>query len=83
MKGIIRKIVIGKEYTKDAMSYSVGQPVYRGQYKIDSIIKEENGEITINIEKDNDTYYWKTINPHVAFILEYSLDFVGKHEKSI
>lgn len=81
MEGIIRKIVIGKEYTKDAMSYSVGQRVYRGQYRINSIIKDDAGDVDIYIEKDNEIFSWKKINASVAFILEYSLDFGD--EKSI
>ena len=70
----IRKVVIGREYTKDAMSYSVGQRVYRGQYEIDCIVEEE-GRIIIYIEKDGEIFSWKEINEYVPFILEYSLDF--------
>ena len=71
---VIRKVVIGKEYTKDAMSYSVGQRVYRGQYEIESIIQEEDS-IVIYINKDNESFKWKELNNGVAVTVEYSLDF--------
>lgn len=71
----IRKIVIGKEYTKEAMSYSVGQPVYRKQYTISSIVKDDNNRINIYIEKDGINYPWKEISEHIPYVLEYSLDF--------
>ena len=72
---VIRKVVIGKEYTKDAMSYSVGQKVYRGQYTIDSIVKDDDGKINIFIEKGGEILSWKELNPGVACTIEYSLDF--------
>ena len=71
---VIRKVVIGKEYTKDAMSYAVGQRVYRGQYVIDSIIQDDD-KIVIYIDKDGEVFKWKELNPSVAYTLEYSLDF--------
>lgn len=71
---IIRKVIIGKEITKEAMSYSVGQKVYRGQYNIDSIIKEEQG-IVIYINKDGETFKWKEISYETPTTIEYSLDF--------
>ncbi len=70
----IRKVVIGKEYTKEAMSYSVGQRVFRGQYQIESIIKEDDN-IIIYINKDGESFKWKELNGEVAVTLEYSLDF--------
>ena len=73
---IIRKIVIGKDYTKDAMSYAVGQKVYRGQYIINSIIKDEYGKVDIYIENEGEIMSWKHINEHIPYVLEYSLDFV-------
>ena len=71
---IIRKVVIGKEYTKDAMSYAVGQKVYRGQYTIDSIVQEED-DVVIYINKDGEVFKWKELNSSVAYTIEYSLDF--------
>ena len=71
---IIRKVVIGRDYTKDAMSYAVGQKVYRGQYTIDSII-EENGKVDIYIENNGEIIAWKLINENIPYVLEYSLDF--------
>lgn len=71
---IIRKIIIGKEITKEGMSYSVGQKVYRGQYCIDSIIKEDDG-IVIYIEKEGEIHKWKEINYETPTTIEYSLDF--------
>ena len=73
---IIRKIVIGKDYTKDAMSYALGQKVYRGQYVINSIILEDDNRISIYIENDGEIIAWKLINEHIPYVLEYSLDFV-------
>ena len=71
----IRKVVIGKEYTQDAMSLRVGQRVIRGQYEIDSIIQDEDGSIDIYIEKDGEILIWKKVGKDVAFTLEYSQDF--------
>lgn len=72
---IIRKLIIGKEYTKDAMSYSVGQKVYRGQYEIDSIVASDDGSHTIYIEREGEIMEWKYIHKDVAVTLEYSLNF--------
>ena len=71
---VIRKIVIGKEITKEAMSYSVGQKVYRGQYNIDSIVKEDVGFV-IYIDKDGEILKWKEISYETPTTVEYSLDF--------
>lgn len=75
---IIRKIIIGKEITKSAMSYQLGQPVYRNQYKIESIVKQENGSYVIYIEKDGEIITWKEISKDVPTTVEFSLDFSGK-----
>ena len=73
---IIRKVIIGKEILPpDAMSYSVGQKVYRGQYLINSIVRKEDDTIVIYIENEGEIMVWKEINKHVATTIEYSLDF--------
>lgn len=71
---IIRKIIIGKEITTDAMNYAVGKKVFRGQYTIDSIVKEESGFV-IYIDKDGEILKWKEISYDTATTVEYSLDF--------
>ena len=71
----IRKIVIGKEYTVNAMNYTVGKKVVQGRYTVNSIVQEEDKSIKIYIEDDNNIMLWKTINKHVPVVLEYSQDF--------
>ena len=71
----IRKIVIGKEYTTNAMNYTVGKKVVQGRYTVNSIVKEDDGKISIYIEDENNIMLWKTINEHVPMVLEYSQDF--------
>lgn len=72
---IIRKLIIGKEYTDNAMSYAVGQKVFRGKYVIDSILANEDGSHTIYITDKGEIMAWKQIHKDVATTLEYSLDF--------
>ena len=71
----IRKVVIGKEYTVNAMNYTVGKQVVQGRYTVNSIIKEDDGTISIFIEDENNVMLWKTINEYVPYVLEYSQDF--------
>ena len=71
----IRKIIIGNTITKDAMSYTVGQQVIRGQYEIDSIVKDDNGLVTIWIAKDEEVLPWKEISSNVPVTIEFSQDF--------
>ena len=74
---IIRKIVIGKDYTDNAMSYAVGQKVYHRQYMINSIVQDDDYKVIIYIEKDGEIMIWKYINEHMPYVLEYSLDFTS------
>lgn len=71
---IIRKIIIGKEITTDAMNYAVGKKVFRGQYTIESIMKEPEGFV-IYINKDGEILRWKEISYETPTTIEYSLDF--------
>ena len=71
----IRKVVIGKEYTVNAMNYTVGKQVVQGRYTVNSIIKEDDGTISIFIEDENNVMLWKTINEYVPYVLESSQDF--------
>ncbi len=74
---VIRKIIIGKEITDKAMSYSVGQKVWRQQYVINCIVKHEDNTYTIFIEKDDEILEWKHIHHDVPVTVEYSLNFGG------
>ena len=71
----IRKIVIGKEYTVNAMNYTVGRKVVQNRYTVNSIIREDDGSVSIYIEDEQEIMLWKTINEYVPFVLEYSQDF--------
>ena len=71
----IRKIVIGKEYTTNAMNYTVGRRVVQNRYTVNSIVLNDDKSISIFIEDENEIMLWKTINEHVPMVLEYSQDF--------
>ena len=70
----IRKISIGRDL-KNAMHYVVGKPVLDESFVIDTIIPEDDGSITIWIEKNREVLKWKRINPSVPVTIEYNIDF--------
>ena len=73
----IRKIILGKEPTRDAMHYEVGQSVVRGKYAIDSIMEDNEKETIIIyiIDKNKqEIMKWKEISKNTAWIVEFSQD---------
>ena len=73
MSKLIRKITIGKDYTVDAMHYSVGQEVYGG-HTICDIIEEED-KFSIYIRKNKNVLPWKDFNKNMAVSVEYNLEY--------
>ena len=57
----IRKISVGPDYKSSSMHYIVGQDVLNGAYKI-HLIKQEEGEVKIWIEKEDEVILWKSFN---------------------
>lgn len=88
MQKTIRKVIIGKEVTLNAMNFTVGQSVINRTYNIHSIVREVDGDINIYI-MDSDSYkkfkdtgkengdilIWKEINKDIPCMLEFSQDF--------
>ena len=73
----IRKIILGKEPTRDAMHYEVGKPAVGGKYVIDSILEDNDRETIVIyiLDKSNDEILkWKEISKNTAWIVEFSQD---------
>lgn len=74
--GDIRKISVGADY-KTAMHYIVGQDILGGNYKINTIYKDEvSDSFKIWIE-DNDSVIvlWKEFNKNMPISIEYNINF--------
>ena len=75
----IRKIIVGKEMTENAMSYAVGQFAVRKKYVIDSIIQREDKSKDIFIKlregDSSEVLLWKSIHPDIPCVIEYSQYF--------
>lgn len=70
--GLIRKLSIGPDY-KNAMHYTIGQPVYGGHTLVD--IVETAEKYILYIEKNNEVKKWKTFNHNMAISTEDNIDF--------
>ena len=86
--GTIRKIIIGKEVTQNAMNFQIGQPVISRTYNIHSIVEKEDKSKLIYIMEASqykdykktgvdagEIIVWKKIDGDLPSILEYSQDF--------
>lgn len=74
---MIRKIIVGREITDNAMSYAVGQYAVKRQYKIQSIVLRDDGSKDIFIQPvdTEEIILWKSVHQDVPCVLEYSQDF--------
>ena len=70
----IRKISVGPDYKSSSMHYIVGQDVLYGAYKI-HLIKQEEGEVKIWIEKEDEVILWKSFNDTMPIATEYNINF--------
>ncbi len=70
----IRKISVGPDYKSSSMHYIVGQDVLNGAYKI-HLIKQEEGEVKIWIEKEDEVILWKSFNDTMPIATEYNINF--------
>ena len=70
----IRKISVGPDYKSISMHYIVGQDVLNGAYKI-HLIKQEEGEVMIWIEKEDEVILWKSFNDTMPIATEYNINF--------
>lgn len=76
MKGTIRKIIVGDNYTYN-IKYVKGTEYRVGVKKCtitDFIIKEGTQEIDIYVSDGNSTFLWKTINS-TPLEIEYDANF--------
>jgi hypothetical protein len=71
---LIRKISVGPDYMK-CMHYVVGQRVLRDEYEIESIIKNDDGSISIWIMQDGAIVCWKNFSANMPISTEYKIDF--------
>jgi hypothetical protein len=69
----IRKVVIGTD-PKNGMGFTKGQRVINNTHIIYGIQRDIDGTILIQVQRDNEIYAWKEINPHVPVMLEYNTD---------
>lgn len=75
---VIRKISVGPDLKSGAMHYVVGQEVIRGEYKIKSIIKNDEGEFLIYIINDEkEIMAWKHFNRFMPVSVENDISFQG------
>ena len=71
----IRKISVGPDY-KNAMHYSVGQPVISGTHKIHHIRGVDQLGYEIYIENESlEIFLWKSISESYPVIVEFNIEF--------
>lgn len=78
MQNKIRKVSIGPDY-KDAMHFTVGQPVLRDSHTIHSIrlgrANEVQIQVTVYIQNDsNEVFTWKSF-VGMPFSVEHDIEF--------
>lgn len=71
---VIRKISIGTDY-RNSMHYICNQSVLNDKYIIHLIRQNDDGSVSIYIERSGEVILWKTINANIPFVLEANIDF--------